>query len=218
MCVPLERTVHSVRQQHAVPVDRGVLRELVGDKNPDAVAFHDFDGGAGGGAVVAPAVDDETRRELALHRLGDQMEFLHAAVHRPWQGGAVERDHGCVRLPAARREWRLRRWRFGGGPHGPGGLRERLAARQCGCARERAGGGTEELSAIHELSCHWLWVWPGCAASAAGFFCFASGEEAGSAGAGAGSRPPTARPSSACAIQYSLTASITDCPVRTFSR
>ena len=36
--------VHAVRHDHAVPMHRGVFRQLVGDEDPDLVAFDRFDG------------------------------------------------------------------------------------------------------------------------------------------------------------------------------
>ena len=45
--------------------------------------FHGFDRGAGRLPVVTPAVHHHAGRELALHRLGDEMEFLHAHLSSP---------------------------------------------------------------------------------------------------------------------------------------
>ena len=110
--------IHAVRQQHAVPVDGGVLGQLVGDEDADLVAFDRLDGRPGRLAVVAPQMRLHAGRDLAHHRLGDEMEFLPVAVHAPRQRPAVQRHHrlivrpargtsgGCMVLAAVRRRFR----------------------------------------------------------------------------------------------------------------
>src|SRR6476660_6311927 len=46
--------VHAVRHQHAVPMYRGVLRQLVGDEDADLVAFDRLDGGPRRLPVITP--------------------------------------------------------------------------------------------------------------------------------------------------------------------
>src|SRR5205814_1131449 len=66
---------------------------------------------------VSPAVDDETRRELALHRLGDESEHLDVAVALERQRDAVRRRHGdaLARRDRASREPPEKRRRDGRG-------------------------------------------------------------------------------------------------------
>ena len=88
--------VHAVRQQDAVPVDRGVLGQLVGDEDAHLVAFDALDRRPRRLAVVAPQVRRHAGRELAAHRLGDEVELLPAVVHAPGQRPAVQRDDRVV--------------------------------------------------------------------------------------------------------------------------
>ena len=88
--------VHAAGQALAVPVDGGVLRQLVGHEDAHAVALDHLDGGAWALAVVTPHVDLEARRYLPHHRLGYQVELLDAIVHAPGQGPAIERDHRVI--------------------------------------------------------------------------------------------------------------------------
>ena len=46
--------VHRVRQADAVPMDRGVLAELVADHDPDPIALANAEFRAGHGAVIGP--------------------------------------------------------------------------------------------------------------------------------------------------------------------
>ena len=55
--------------------------------------------GPGDCAVVAPEMRLHAGRDLAHHRLGDEMEFLPVAVHAPRQRPAVERHHRLVVRP-----------------------------------------------------------------------------------------------------------------------
>ena len=77
--------IHAVGQQDAVPVDRRVLGQFVGDEDTNAIAFDSLDRGTRRRAVVAPAVDEHAGRELALDGLRDEVEFLDAIVHAPRQ-------------------------------------------------------------------------------------------------------------------------------------
>ena len=88
--------VHAVGQALAMPVDAGLLAELVGDEDAHAVAFDHLDRRSRALAVVAPQVRLEAGRHLAHHRFGDQVELLDAVVHAPRQRPAVERDHRVV--------------------------------------------------------------------------------------------------------------------------
>ena len=54
--------VHAVRQQHAVPMNGGVLRQLVGDEDAELVAFDRFDGRARRLPVVAPEIAPSCHR------------------------------------------------------------------------------------------------------------------------------------------------------------
>ena len=46
--------IHAGRQDHAVPMDGCVLRQLVGDEDAHALAFHRLDGRPGRLPVIAP--------------------------------------------------------------------------------------------------------------------------------------------------------------------
>jgi hypothetical protein len=105
--------IHAARQQHAVPMDRGVLGQSVGDEEADLIAFDRLDRRPRRLAVVAPQMRFHARRDLAHHRFGDQMEFLPVAVHAPWQRPAVQRHHRLVVGPAGR----MQRWLHGGRGH-----------------------------------------------------------------------------------------------------
>ncbi len=108
-------TVHAVRQQHAVPVNRGVLGQAVGHEDANLVAFDRLDGRAGRLAVVAPQVRLHAGRDLAHDRLGHQVVFLPVAVLARGQRPAIERDHRLVVGAARRTERRLHRRLVGGG-------------------------------------------------------------------------------------------------------
>jgi hypothetical protein len=83
--VQTAHAVHAAGQTLTVPVNGGVLGQLVGHEDADAVAFDHFDGGSRALAVVTPHVHLEARRNLAHHGLGHQVEFLDAVVHAPGQ-------------------------------------------------------------------------------------------------------------------------------------
>ena len=61
--------IHAVRQQHAVPVDRRVLGQFVGDEDAQLVAFHAFDRRPGRLAVVAPEMRGHAGRHLDASRV-----------------------------------------------------------------------------------------------------------------------------------------------------
>ena len=67
--------VHLVGQHHAVPVDGGALREVVGKHHPDLVALDDPDRRPGNGAVEGEGL------------------LLHPRRHVPGVGGGVELEH-----------------------------------------------------------------------------------------------------------------------------
>jgi hypothetical protein len=123
--------VHSVGQALTMPVNCGVLRQLVGHKDAHAVTLNDFNGRPRTLAVVAPHVDLEARRDFANHGFGHQMEFLDVVVHAPRQGPAVEGHHGVVRATGCRDQRRRRfhrrlhdrlwQTRQGGSRHGQAG-------------------------------------------------------------------------------------------------
>ncbi len=126
-------TVHAAGQALAVPVDGGVLGQLVGHEETQAITLDHLDGGARALAVVAPHVHLEARRHLAHHGLGHQVEFLDAVVHAPGQGPPVERDHRVVGPSGGRDEGRR---------GGDRGLDDGLGqARQRGAGHGQAGHG-----------------------------------------------------------------------------
>ena len=73
-------------KQDAVPVDAGRLGEPVGDVDANAVAFDRFDRRPGRAAVVTPAFGLQSRGELVLDLLGDQVKDLHAVDDLERQG------------------------------------------------------------------------------------------------------------------------------------
>ena len=73
--------VHAGRQDHTVPVDGRMFRQLVGDEDADAVAFDRLDCRARRLAVIAPEVRRHAFGHLALDRFGDKVELLDAVVH-----------------------------------------------------------------------------------------------------------------------------------------
>ena len=79
-----------------MPVDTRVFREPVGNENSDSLAFNRFDSRSWRLAVVAPEMRDRAVGELALDRLGDEMEFLDVAVHAERKRPAVQRTDGIV--------------------------------------------------------------------------------------------------------------------------
>jgi hypothetical protein len=99
--------VHSVRQDEAVPVNCGRLRELVRDQDADAIALHGFNRRARCLPVVTPAIDHHPGRKLPSHRLSDQVEFLDPTLHYPREGRSVGRDNGAVVNLSARDRGRL---------------------------------------------------------------------------------------------------------------
>ena len=101
--------VHAVRQQDAVPVHRGVLRQFVRHEDAYFVAFDTFDGRPWALAVVAPKIGLHPGRYLAHHRLGDKMKFLPAVLHAPRQCPTIQGDDRVIGPAIRRREWRLGR-------------------------------------------------------------------------------------------------------------
>ena len=88
--------VHAARQKLAMPMDRRMLGQPIGDKDANAVALHRLDRRTRALAIVAPQMRHHSRGNLANHRLRDQMEFLPAVFHPPRQGPAIKRDHRLV--------------------------------------------------------------------------------------------------------------------------
>ena len=138
--VQATHAVHAVGQALAVPVDGGVLGQLVGDEDAHAVALDHLDGRARALAVVAPHVDLEARRDLAHHGFGHQVEFLDVVVHPPGQGPAVERDHRVVGSAGGGHQWRRcvhRRLVDRLGQSGQGRAGNRQAGHRSGSTREK---------------------------------------------------------------------------------
>ena len=81
--------IHAVWQQHSVPMDRGVLRQFVGDEDPNLVSFDRLDRRTRRLSVVAPKMHIHSRRKLANNRFRDKMKLLPIAIHPPRQGPAV---------------------------------------------------------------------------------------------------------------------------------
>ena len=164
--------VHAVGEAHAVPVDGGGFGEFVGDVDAEAITFGDFDGGAWGLAVVAPAVDDHAGGEFFFDGFGGEAEGFAAILHGEGQRGAVEGDDG--RGGGWRRRWCIGSW-------GIGARGEAEALEERGAGGDDGGGGEHHFaSGHHGLSPMEGWV---------------VGEMGG------GSWPPTARSSWARAIQ-----------------
>ncbi|CUH99392.1 hypothetical protein PHA8399_01511 [Leisingera aquaemixtae] len=142
--------VHAGGQDQPVPMHRGMLRQLVGHINPHPVALHRLDGGAGGLAVVAPQVSDHAVGQLALDRLGHQVEFLHPVVHPERQGPAVQRDHRVVVRPSGWGQRRLGRRAVHAGGLGQAhvhGLAPGLAGHQ----RSPRRAGPKHLTSVHHV-------------------------------------------------------------------
>ncbi len=89
-------SIHTIGQTLSMPVNAGVLRELVRHKDPHAVALDHFDGGAWALPVVAPQVGLEAWGHLAHHWLGHQVKLFYAVVHTPGQSPTVECHHRVV--------------------------------------------------------------------------------------------------------------------------
>ena len=78
--------VHGVRDPHAVEVEGGRLRQLVGEHDPDLVADLDLDGRGRDHAVVGPRLDDLPGLDLPVDDLRGQIELLRAVgQHRRGQ-------------------------------------------------------------------------------------------------------------------------------------
>ncbi len=100
--------VHAVRQQDPVPVYGRMLGQLVRYENAHLVALDALDRRPWRLSVVAPQVRIHARRKLAPHRLGDQVKFLPAVIHAPWQAPPVEGHDRLIRPPGRGFERRLR--------------------------------------------------------------------------------------------------------------
>ncbi|GCC47755.1 hypothetical protein chiPu_0032058, partial [Chiloscyllium punctatum] len=107
--------VHAVRYDHAVPVHGGMLGQLVGDEDPDLVAFDRLDGRTGRLPVVSPQVGLHALSELAHDRFGDEMEFLPVPVHPPRQRPSVQRHDRPIVRTGRRMQRRLHYRLFHGG-------------------------------------------------------------------------------------------------------
>src|SRR5262245_57259786 len=66
--------VHAIRDQHAVPMNSGVLRQLIGDEDAYFVALDHLDSRPWCLAVVAPQLRSHAGSNLARHLLGDEVE------------------------------------------------------------------------------------------------------------------------------------------------
>jgi hypothetical protein len=141
--------VHSVRQQHAVPVNRRVLGQLVGDEDAHLVAFDRLDCRSRRLTVVAPQVHLHARCEFAHHRLGNEVELLPVAVHAPGQSPAVERDDRLIVGAAHRKDRRLHRRRLRGWCFGDARRLHTPADR--GCTRQHRGAAEKASARNHGL-------------------------------------------------------------------
>ena len=72
--------VHGEGDIEAVPVHGGRLGEMIVHDDADAVALNDLDGGAGGGAVVAPEIEDLAGEDFLFYWFGDQVKDFDAIV------------------------------------------------------------------------------------------------------------------------------------------
>jgi len=92
-------TVHAGGQDDAMPVDRGGLRQTVGDVDVHPITLHGFDGRARCPAIVAPAVAFQARSKLVLHRFGNEVEDLHPLYDPKGKRPAVRsHDRGLAGL------------------------------------------------------------------------------------------------------------------------
>ena len=114
-------TVHAARQDNAVPVDRGRLRELVRDQDTDPIALNRLDRRPGRLPVVTPGVHDHAGSDFVPAGFNGEPEHLDAVLHREGQRAAVRRDHRRVGQP----------------------LRLRVPSEQACCVQERSGGPAE---------------------------------------------------------------------------
>ena len=64
-----------------MPVNSGVLRQVIGDENTDPITLERFYGWPRRAAVVAPALGRRAWRKLMLNFLGDQTELFDPVFH-----------------------------------------------------------------------------------------------------------------------------------------
>ena len=155
--VQATHAVHAIGQALAVPVDGGVLWQLVGHKDAHLVALDHLDGRTGALAVVAPHVDDKARCHLAHHWLSHQMELLDTVFHAKGHGPAIQRDHWFVGPASTGHAWGCPgRGCIGAGlDEGFGQACQRAAAdggggKRCTCDGARSSHGfLEKISALH---------------------------------------------------------------------
>ena len=140
--------VHAVGQALAVPVDGGVLGQLVGDKHPHPVALDHLDRRPRALPVVAPQGGLHAGGDLAHHRLSHQVELLHAILHAPGRGPAVERDHRPVRPARGGGQWRCRDGAAHDDRLGQGRQRPPADAGHGHCCRGDSGAG-KKMSSLH---------------------------------------------------------------------
>lgn len=141
--------VHAVGQEEAVPVDAGGFGEVVGDEDANAVAFDGLDGGAGGGAVVAPAIDDDAWEEFLTDGFCDEAKDLDAVVEFVGEGGPVGSDDGCVVGGGISRGRRSSVGGMRGFLRRSEGGNEETSVGAAGeeCWKRESGGGKEEVAA-----------------------------------------------------------------------
>jgi hypothetical protein len=82
----------------AVPVHGSAFREGIFDDDADAVTLRELDGWSGAAAVVAPSIDGFEGRDLALERLGFQVEDFDGAMHLEREIRDVGSDDGDRRF------------------------------------------------------------------------------------------------------------------------
>jgi hypothetical protein len=81
--------VHRLRYLKAVPMNGGRLWQMVVEDNPNPIPLVDLDRRARSAAVVPPKVNDSAWKNLLFHRLSDQVEDLHSAIHLERQVGHI---------------------------------------------------------------------------------------------------------------------------------
>ena len=94
--------VHFNREFKSVPVNAGRLRQMVVKDDADAVSLVRLNRRSRRAAVEAPQIESSAGNDDLLHRLGNQVEYLDAVVHRERQVANVERGDGHGRAGAAR--------------------------------------------------------------------------------------------------------------------
>src|SRR3569623_1639330 len=89
-----------------MPVDRGRLRQFIGDENAHLVTLDHFDRRAWTAAVVPPKSCLHAWRHFPDYRLGNQMKILPTIFHAPWRAPTIKRDHRMIGPTAGRCRWR----------------------------------------------------------------------------------------------------------------